>query len=139
MHIRDLPADYDQFEALNRTYEAGHFRWNVASRRVADATLRMFTSWAPGPLQWAVPPMMRAVMDPPLVEALGFTPAPEWLRGLVGAGLRTRGRIAHAFGRGRPSLRTEMRHRTYPRGYVIEALGPSVSAPRGGPPGPAGT
>lgn len=139
MRIRDLPADYDRFEALNRAYEAEHFRLNVASRRVADATLRMFTSWAPGPLQWAVPPIIRAVMDRPLLEALGSSPAPEWLRGLVGSGLRARGRVAHAFGRGRPRLRTEMRHRTYPGGYVIETLGPAVPETQGRPPGPAGT
>lgn len=126
MHIRDLPADYAQFEALNQAYEAEHFRSNAASRRVADATLRMFTTWAPQPLQWAVPPMIRAIMDRPLLDALGFSPAPGWLRGLVEAGLRVRGRLAQTIGRGRPILRTEMRHRTYPGSYAIEALGPSA-------------
>ena len=36
--IRDLPAGYDQLEALDRAYEAEHFRSNTASRRAADAT-----------------------------------------------------------------------------------------------------
>lgn len=138
MGIRDLPAGYDEFEALNQAYEAEHFRLNAASRRVADATLQMFASWAPAPFQRVVPPVMRAVMDRPLLHALGFTPAPDWLRDLVGYALRGRGRIAHALGRSRPSLRTEMRHRTYPSGYDIERLGPSVSEKRGRPAGPAG-
>jgi hypothetical protein len=138
MHIRDVPADYDGFEALNQAYEAEHFRSNAASWRVADSTLRMFASWAPEPLQWVVPPVMRAVMDKPLLDALNFAPAPEWLRALVGFALRARGRIAHAFGRGRPRFRTGMRHRTYPAGYVIEALGPSVPDKQDRPAEPAG-
>ena len=65
MHIHDLPSDYDQFEALNRAYENDHFRLNAASRRVADATLRMFAGWAPRPLRPLVPAAMRAVIREP--------------------------------------------------------------------------
>ena len=63
-------------------------------------------------------------MDAPLLTAMGFEPAPRWLRVLVPGLLRLRGRLlAHFPERRRPHLLTRVRRPTYPEGYRIEELG----------------
>jgi hypothetical protein len=127
MGIREIPSAYTEFEQYNLEYERTHFRNNPASSRVAEATMRMFAGWAPALLRGIVPTLMGALMDAPLRAALrlpepaaGLPPALEGL-------LRARGWLAHAlWPRRRPSLRTAMKHRTYPCGYTIETLGPEA-------------
>jgi hypothetical protein len=125
MHITDLPATTEEFERLNRDYEATHFRPNPGSQRVAAATTRMFADWA-GPLRGIVPPVIAALMDDPLRRALDLPEPSGTLRWLVAASLRLRGHLGQTFSpKSRPVLRTAGRSRTYPCGYTIETLGPS--------------
>jgi hypothetical protein len=125
MNIKDLPAGYEDFERYNIEYEKRHYRYTDANRRVGTATVDMFSSWFPRVLAPLVRSSMYALMDDPVREAFGFPrPSRLWC-GLVTGGLRVRGKVLRWLPpRRRPRLRTEMRQRSYPQGYVIEQLGP---------------
>ena len=125
MNIRDIPADSAEFEQFNRTYEQQHFHFAEATQRVGMATREMFVHWFPRPLAPLVRAAIYALLDDPLREAFGFPKPSRLMRWLVPAALRLRaGLVRFLPARRRPRLRTEMRHRTYPTGYVLEELGP---------------
>ncbi len=130
MNIRDLPADYDDFERFNIAYEKTHFTYTETGHRVGSATRDMFLSWFPRLLHPLVRPAMYALMDDPVLTAFGFPrPWPLTRRLVVGA-LKVRARILRWLPpRRRPRLRTAIPHRTYPHGYQIEQLGPPQSEP----------
>ena len=85
----------------------------------------MFLSWSPGMPKRLGSQTIAALMDDRLREAIGFTKPPRANeRGVEGA-LGARSRALRRFPpRRTPKLRTELRHRTYPHGHLIEALGP---------------
>lgn len=124
MNITGIPTDFAEFERFNRAYEVEHLRPTAGARRVSEATMRLFASWAPGPLQSLVPPIIRATLDAPLLRAMELPPADPWLQSLVTAALQIRGQIANFFPRTRPKLRTAQPTRTYGCAYAIEKLGP---------------
>jgi hypothetical protein len=125
MNIRDLPADYDEFERFNRAYERQHFRFTEANARVGSATRELFVGWMPRPFAPVVRRVIYALLDDPLVDAFGFPRPSGLMRRLVEGALRLRARALRWLPtRRRPRFRTEMRHPTYPDGYTIEQLGP---------------
>ena len=125
MGIDGIPEDLDAFEQLNRDYEADHFRYAETNRRIGTATLELLLGfYLPRWLLWAGRPVALALMDPPLLTAMGFAPAPHWLRVLVPGLLRLRARIlARLPERRSPRLLTQRQRPTYPEGYRIEELG----------------
>ena len=125
MNIKDLPDDYQEFERFNIDYERTHYRYTDANHRVGSATRDMFLSWFPRWLRPAGRPAMYALMDEPVLDAFGF-PRPSWMtRHIVNGALKLRAQALRWLPpRKRPRLRTLMKHRTYPNGYVIEQLGP---------------
>lgn len=125
MNIRDVPADYEQFERFNREYERQHFRFTEANARVGSATRELFVGWMPRPFAPVVRRVIYALLDDPLINAFGFPRPSRLMRRWVVGGLRLRARVLGWLpARRRPRLRTEMRHPTYPGGYAIEQLGP---------------
>jgi len=126
MNIRDIPETYEAFERFNVEYEREHFRYADTNQRVGGATRDMLAAWfLPRPLRPLAYPAMHALMDEPLLDAMGFPRPSPALRRLVEGGLRARARfIALLPPRRKPRIRTQMRHRTYPHGYEIETLGP---------------
>ena len=133
MGVRDIPADYDSFERYNRDYETRHYRYTEANRRVGAATVELFAAWFPRILRPVVRRAIYALLEDALIDGFGFpAPSPGWRR-LVQGGLRLRARALRWLPpRRHPRLRTEMRHRSYPRGYRIEELGPPVATPPAG-------
>ncbi len=125
MGIQDIPENLDAFEQLNREYEAAHFRYAETNLRIGTATLELLLGfYLPRWLSWAGRPVALALMDPPLLTAMGFAPAPRWLRVLVPGLLRLRARIlARLPERRSPRLLTQRQRPTYPEGYRIEELG----------------
>jgi hypothetical protein len=125
MNIQELPADYDAFERFNRDYERRHYGFTEANRRVGAATRELFASWFPRFLSPVVRSAIYALLDERLIAAFGFPRPSRFVRRLVSGALRIRA-LAAGFlpARRRPRFRTEMRHPTYPAGYVIEELGP---------------
>lgn len=126
MNIRELPNDYDAFEAFNRDYERRHFHLTEATARVGTACREMFVRWFPSPFAPVVRSAIHALLEDPLREAFGF-PKPLALMGrLVQSSLYWRARALRFFPPRRfPRLRTQMNRHTYPDGnYTIELLGP---------------
>jgi hypothetical protein len=126
MNIGGIPSDYVAFERFNVEYERAHFRYTESGRRVAEATRAMFLDWLmPRPLHRVGAPVVHALMDAPLLAAFGFPEPGPRLRAMVAGALRLRSRAAWLLGeRSRPRLRSELRHRSYPRGWRTEELGP---------------
>jgi hypothetical protein len=121
MAIRDVPETYAAFERFNLDFERDRFAYSDGGRRVAEATLRMFSRGVPG-----VRRAICAVLDEPLLEALRL-PRPSGLeRRAVESALRARSRATGAMpARRRPRTRTALSRRSYPSGWKIEELGPA--------------
>lgn len=128
MGIGELPETYDGFERFNVEFERDRFAYSDAGHRVAVATREMFLDWFPGLPRSIGRPAVHALLDEPLLEALGLPlPSPR-LRGAVEAGVRMRSRAVRVLPpRRRPRLRTRERHRSYPSGYELERLGPRAA------------
>ena len=76
MGIQDIPADLACFERLLDDYEAEQFHRNDSSRRIADVTLDLMATF---PAQRMLPSSWvrrgaQALMDPQLIDALGYPP-----------------------------------------------------------------
>lgn len=130
MNIKDVPESYDEFERFNREYERTHFQRTPHGTKVAKATRELILGWyLPGPLKRIGEPFVNALMDDALLDAFGFPRPPAIVRKLTQGALKLRGRIASLLPeRRKPRLRTTgIKHRSYPRGYEIEELGPPVS------------
>jgi hypothetical protein len=130
MAIKEIPADFDEFERFNVDYERRLFERTDAGVRVGRATRDMFLAWFPIVPRRVGAPFIHALLDEPVLDAFGFPRPPRLLRRIATGALRARGRaVALLPPRRRPRVRTAMRHRTYPRGYAIEALGPPPADP----------
>jgi hypothetical protein len=125
MAIRDIPETYVDFERFNVDFERERFAYSDGGNRVAAATRDMFLDWFPGVPRSVGRPLVHALLDEPLLDALGFPHPSPRLRRLVEGGIRARSQAVRFLPpRRRPRLRTLERHRTYPRGYELETLGP---------------
>jgi hypothetical protein len=122
MGIKGLPATYDGYLTLLRDYEAAHFEFTEANRRVTEATLRVGRTVAPPPLRLFARRVAIALMDEPLRVALGMPAQPAWWVAVVRGGLKARARLM----RFAPPRRAAFHHRpaTYPHGYSLHDLGP---------------
>lgn len=130
MGVKDWPGSFEEvFEFLDE-YEATHFAYTPAGARTATATRELFVSWFPRPLAPMTRAGVLALLDPPLLHAFGYAPAPAWLRAAADLALRARGRVVRFLpARRRPvPVREGWTVRSYPDGYEIEDLGPGVPA-----------
>lgn len=134
MGIADIPADRAEFEAFNRRYEAEHFAYAESNARIGAVTRDLLLSfYLPRPLIPLGRPAAHAFMDPPLLTAMGFAPAPGWLRGLLHGAMRMRAAVLRLLPARRvPHLHTRVKRPSYPQGYKIAELGtfPSDGLPR---------
>ncbi len=127
MNIRDIPGDFDEYERFNIEYERKNYRYTEANERVGRATLEMFVRWFPRPFAPLVRRSMIAMMDEPVRRGFGFPEPSRLTCWFMETSLRLRARILRWLPRRRrPHLRTEGKHWTYPKGYIIEELGPPV-------------
>lgn len=127
MGIKHLPDSYDDYERFLHDYEATHFGYAPQNRRVAEASIRIVTSWYPPPVRPVVRRASIAMLDEPLREALGLPRQPRWLGQLLDRALRVRARFVRLVVPPRPESRP-YRHdasRSYPFGYSLADLGPA--------------
>jgi hypothetical protein len=134
MGIRDIPATHREFAALLDDYEREHFAFDPAARRVADATLELFTTFPPNhraPAA-AVRRFSYGLMDDALRAAFRYPRIPAWEQRLARAGIRARSAVVRRMPpRTEPMLaRMQPTVRSYPDGYDVAALG---TFPRGCP------
>ncbi|KOT42595.1 L-aspartate oxidase [Streptomyces caelestis] len=124
MGISGVPDTYAAFERLHDDYEREMFAYDPANRRVAAATLRILASWYPAPLRRTAPRVVLAVLDEPLLKALGFRPQPRRLRAAVHGAFRVRAALIRLLP-GRPErFPRKPKARTYPFGWTLDDLGP---------------
>jgi hypothetical protein len=125
MNIKDIPESYEAFEQFNIDYERTHFKFATTNKQLAVVTRDLMLGWyLPKPLWKFGAPAIHALLDEPMLDAVGFEHPPQWLRRLVEGSLRLRG-FALKFLRRRhePRMLTRLPSRTYPNGYRVEELG----------------
>jgi hypothetical protein len=134
MNIKDIPETYDELERFNVEFERTKFAYTEPGHRVAAAMIEMFVGKIAGLPKRLGARGIHALLDEPLLEALGLPRPTAAERRAVEGALKLRARAVRLLPpRRRPRLRTDIRRRTYPHGYRIEELGP----PPPGTPSPA--
>lgn len=134
MNIPGIPETYDGFMHFMDDYERRHFAFDEGGRRVADATLRLLSTFYPAPLRGAVDLFSRSLMDAPLREAFGYDDPGPVARRLTRAAMGARRRLLRLT----PSKRTPTftadlpRIKSYPGGYRLAELG-TFAPPAGCP------
>lgn len=129
MAIRDIPESYEAFEEFKNAYEAEQFRYSKDNERLAVSTRDMLLGWfLPSSLFPLAAPVVHALIDEPLLKAVGLKASPAWLRGAVAGVLRLRASLlAFLPPRRKPRLLTRRKSRTYPNGYLVRELGANPS------------
>jgi hypothetical protein len=133
MGIKSMPGTWQEFAALLDAYEAEHFAYDPRAREVADATLRLMSTFPPNDKAPArlVIRFSRAYMDAPLLDAFHYPHPTAAERLAARAALRARAawlrrqppRLTPQHARDLPNVRS------YPDGYDVRDLG--TFAPRG--------
>jgi len=136
MGIRDIPSELADLMRWNTRYEAANFRFADTNRRIGGATRDLLLGfYLPRRLVRIGRPVVHALLDRPLREAMGFPEAPWWLRRSVMAAMRMRAGVLRRLPpRRTPRHLTALPRPTYPEGYRIEELGTFAVAQR--PPDP---
>jgi uncharacterized protein (DUF2236 family) len=127
MGIKRLPTSYEGYERFLDDYEAERFEYAPTNRRVAEASIRIVANWYPRPVRPLVRRVSIAMLDDPLVEALGLPRQPRWLSRLLDRVLRVRAAVVRHLLPPRPESRPYEHdaRRTYPFGYSLADLGPA--------------
>ncbi|MGD1897419.1 MAG: oxygenase MpaB family protein [Phormidesmis sp.] len=126
MNIVDIPASYELLEAYNQDYEQQHFAYAEANQRVADATRNMLLAWFPKGVRSQVDKAIPALLDPTLLQALGWQPAPTYLTRFLKKSLHLRSRLLRQRPpRKLPDFFCDQPIRSYQTGYTLEDIGPS--------------
>jgi ER-bound oxygenase mpaB/B'/Rubber oxygenase, catalytic domain len=125
MGVQAIPPSYEAFEDYNRTYEQTHFAFDAANQRVANATRKMLLNWFPKVIHRPIDIAIPALLDPPLLQALGWQPAPASLTTLLSKSLQMRSRFLRQLPpRTLPDFFADQAIRSYPQGYDIQHIGP---------------
>ncbi len=126
MNIQDIHDEYAQLEQFNRSYEAERFHYSNSNRYVADKTIDLLLGFYMPPVLFRLGrPAVYALLDRPLLNALGLSGQSIWLSRVLTLALHLRGRIASALPiRNKPVMRTQLHRPSYPDGYRIDDLGP---------------
>lgn len=123
--IKELPANYQEFEELLNAYEVAHFGWDAGARQVSDATLDLIASWYPRPLAKLVRGASLALLDEPLLRAFRYASPAPLTRTLVQSALHLRAAVVRLL----PPRRTPHYARQnpeikgYPNGFRLADLG----------------
>ena len=127
MGIAGIPNSYSGFETYNQSYEQAHFTYTAANQRVADATRAMLLGWFPVGLRSLVNPAIPALLDQPLLSALGWQPAPAPITQLLENSLQVRSRLLRKLPpRSLPDFFADQSIRSYPQGYTLGDIGPDA-------------
>jgi hypothetical protein len=127
MGIRDIPTDFARFQEFKTAYEHRTFRYSDTNRRIGEYTVGLLAGWFPRVLRPMVRLSVRGMLDPLMLAAFGFRPAPRWVSATGEFGLRARARLVRLMpARRRSKLGVAPRNRTYPgypTGHELASLG----------------
>lgn len=125
MTIKGVPPSYEELERFNVAFERERFGYTESGHRIATAMIGMFVGRVPGLPHRLGARGIYALLDEPLLDALGLPHPTGPERRAVETILRLRARGVRALpSRRRPRRRTRIRRRGYPGGYAVEQLGP---------------
>lgn len=125
MGLRDIPADFAEFEAYMQDYERANFVFTDQARELIAATTSLMDHRVPKPLRGAVGMLTSTLMDRRMRAAAGVRNPPPGLATAVRVAVRTASRIArrrnpnpaHRFPTGVVTLPA------YSDGYRLEQVG----------------
>jgi len=126
MFIKNIPATVEEFEKFNVEYERVHFVYSESNHAVASFTIDLFLKWfLPQQLFFLGRPFICAVMDEPLLKAVGFRKPNFIVQAMVDGFFSVRKIINRILPeRKKPFLHTKLpRKETYPKGYKVGELG----------------
>ena len=125
MDIDEIPADLTALEHYNQEYERDFFRYADTNHQIGGITRDLILSfYVPRVVIPMARPFAHALMDEPLLQAMGFPSPPALLRAIMSGALKLRGWLVGWLPKRRqPHLLTKVRRPTYPEGYEIEELG----------------
>ncbi len=125
MAIKDVPDTYEAFERYYQEFALANYEYAPENGALARATRDLLLSWyLPKPLWPLGRPFVHAMMDDPLLDAVGLPHPHPMVRRFTQGAVRLRGRIVRRLPpRRQPRLITQQRHPTYPNGYSIDELG----------------
>ena len=95
MGISNRPTSLEALLALNASVEREDFRPETSNRQVADATVTMLFSGVPPILRRRAEEVLRGLLEPEVLQSLGWKPAPRLLAVLVGSSLRFRSHLVN--------------------------------------------
>jgi ER-bound oxygenase mpaB/B'/Rubber oxygenase, catalytic domain len=125
MGIADIPATSDAFRAFREKFEAERMVFAGSNREVAAVTVDLVLGmYVPRLLYPIGRPVAMALCSERLVAAIGARQPPRWLRRIVRATMRLRGRFLGILPEPKQLRRiTRRSNPTYPNGYEIAGLG----------------
>jgi hypothetical protein len=126
MHINNIPATREELEQYNIEYERKYFIPTESNHAIATYTENLFLSWMlPKQLYGLGRPFLHAILDEPLLTAVGFKKPNIVIQKLVDGVMALRRMIVRMLPRRtKPFLRTPLpRKDSYPKGYEIKDLG----------------
>lgn len=126
MGIKNIPDSIVAFRNFFDSYEQQNFVYSEANVKISNITENLMLSWyLPEFLYEPARPFLHAVMQPNLLNAFKYKNPGKPLRKIVKIALRTRSKVLNLVPQFKPYIRTrDYPHKTYPDGYIIEALGP---------------
>ena len=125
MGISDIPASLEAFRSFRQKFEAERMVYADSNREVATVTVDLVLGmYVPRALYPIGRPVAMTLCSDRLIAAIGARQPPPWLRRVVHAAMRLRGRISRPPS-GAETLRriTLRKNPTYPNGYEIAGLG----------------
>ncbi|MFC0241297.1 oxygenase MpaB family protein [Rhodopseudomonas telluris] len=125
MGIDGLSPDIASFRAFADEFERKRFVYAPSNRLISERTIDLVLSdyFVPRILHRGGRQIALAIVDRPLVEALGFKYPSVVLRGIATGALGLRRAILKLLPKRRAPKWQEIGGRTYPEGYNIEELG----------------
>jgi hypothetical protein len=127
MGIKGIPATWQEFGTVLDEYEVGHFGFDAGGRAVADSTLGLMCTFPPNDRapKVLVDAFSRALMDPPLREALHYAAPAAAFEKASRFAMRLRAKIVrHLPARTEPQrVRDLPQVRSYPEDHDVDRLG----------------
>ncbi|HWB62704.1 MAG TPA: oxygenase MpaB family protein [Chitinophagales bacterium] len=126
MGIKDIPEKRETLEQFNIAYEKKYFVPSATNQSIATYTENLFLGWLlPKALYPVGRPFLHAIMDEPLLNAVGFKKPSAIIIKTVAAAMALRKAVVQLLPRRqKPAYRTAIpRKQTYPNGYEVKELG----------------
>lgn len=128
MGIEARPRSLEELLALNERVEAELFRHASSNQAVAEATVAMLLSPWPAPLRPALASGMRGLLEPTVLNSLGWRAAPAWLAAALRGALKIRSRLLALRHRLWPPqgqrFYSQRSTPSYGQGFALQQLGP---------------